>query len=271
MQRALAFQSIQASGLEIPFRRDAGQERFGQGGNIIHPLTQRWQYDFDHIQPEVEIFAESPCRHFARQITMRGGDDAHVRFSVIPGGEGLVFDETKQLSLIVRGEVADFIEQQRASARLEQEVALAPAVGTARGESGPHVVQQPIGCAAGEADGAHLGDREGLDRHLEQRPCRRDHVKDLVARCRERVGRRLERTERGELSRRALDPIARGLGRPVAVEVEETRRRRCSPCEGQNDPQDYEDLQRNSSVTSHPHQINIVPTSCIVHFAHPTA
>src|SRR5690606_6933331 len=54
------------------------REVSGQGWNILAPLPQGGQVQRENIDPVPQVLAKLPSAHTARQIAMRGGDDAHI-------------------------------------------------------------------------------------------------------------------------------------------------------------------------------------------------
>ena len=90
----------------------------GEANQILEPRPQRRHFDGDDIEPEIEVFAERPVGHALFQITIGRRDDTHVGLAGDVFAEALVFaflDQPEQLGLNLHGQVADFVEEQRAA------------------------------------------------------------------------------------------------------------------------------------------------------------
>ena len=92
-----------------------------QLGDVFAALAQRRQRDHDDTQAVEKIFAELLFLHRRFQVAMRGGDDAHVhrdRFLAAQALEASFLQHAQQFHLRARGQVADFIEEDRAAVGL---------------------------------------------------------------------------------------------------------------------------------------------------------
>ena len=69
--------------------RILSQEMVGEQGNILAPLAQWRQMDFDGIQPEEQVFAEAAAGDLVAQIGVGGRDDAHVYVLSLGGPNAL--------------------------------------------------------------------------------------------------------------------------------------------------------------------------------------
>jgi hypothetical protein len=90
------------------------KEVIGQKRHVIHPLPQRRDVDREHVEPVVEILAETPRPHRLLEVPVRGGDDAHVHLA--DGGVAHTLDlalleDAQQPRLERRRHVADLVEK----------------------------------------------------------------------------------------------------------------------------------------------------------------
>ena len=91
-----------------------------QSRNVFATIPQRRQMDFNRIQAEQQISAESPRSHFFIQICIGRGKDTDIHTMRLRGAHALElagFQHTEQLRLLVERNIGDFIEKQRASVR----------------------------------------------------------------------------------------------------------------------------------------------------------
>ena len=61
------------------FPGELAQKGLRQQRNVFHPLAQRRQPDFHHLQPKVEVFAERAGFDQVLEVLVGGGDQAYVR------------------------------------------------------------------------------------------------------------------------------------------------------------------------------------------------
>ena len=74
----------------VVFRGEFLQEISFQQRQVLSPFSQPWQLDLDHSQAIVQVFAECALVHHAPQISIGGGDDAHVDCSAEQGSQRAV-------------------------------------------------------------------------------------------------------------------------------------------------------------------------------------
>src|SRR5947209_13180921 len=53
-------------------------EIFSQKRNVAGPIAQRWQLDFHHRNPEIEVFPESAFAHHLFQIAIGGANHTDI-------------------------------------------------------------------------------------------------------------------------------------------------------------------------------------------------
>ena len=103
-------------------------ELLGQKRNIFAPLTQRWHRNGNHVQSEVEILPKLFPGNALLEITVGGGDHANIHPDQSITTHALqlaLLKHPEQFGLDVRGHLADFIQQNRATVRqLETPLAL---------------------------------------------------------------------------------------------------------------------------------------------------
>ena len=96
----------------------------------------------EYVEAVVEIFAEAASGHFAAQVAIGGGEDAHVerqRVGAADAFDFLLLQHAQQLRLQRQRHLGDFVEQQRAALRLLE---LAGMRGVRAGEGAPLVAEQ---------------------------------------------------------------------------------------------------------------------------------
>jgi hypothetical protein len=79
-------------------------------------LAEGWQQDRHDVQSEVQVFAELPLRYRGLEVTVRGGDDAHVDSHVVLAAKSrelAVLQHLEQLRLERSAHIADFVEEHR--------------------------------------------------------------------------------------------------------------------------------------------------------------
>ena len=89
----------------------------------VPAFAQRRQRDGGDVEAEIQILPEALLRDRRLQIHIGGGDHAHIHLGRGAGAESghlALLQHAQQLDLQSQGQVADFIQQQRAAAsRLE--------------------------------------------------------------------------------------------------------------------------------------------------------
>lgn len=99
---------------------DAGEEGLHQVRQVFRPLPQGRQVDVDNLQPEEEILSEPTLRHLLCQVHIRSGEDARVGGLHLLRPKGhklLVLEHPQQFCLHGRRQLADFVQEERPSAR----------------------------------------------------------------------------------------------------------------------------------------------------------
>src|SRR6187431_2922585 len=88
-----------------------------QNWNVVGLLPQ-WRYrNWKHRQTEVEICAELLARHSGAQLRVGRGDNPHIHVERLRASDALepaLFERTQDFRLQCEGQIADFIEKQRA-------------------------------------------------------------------------------------------------------------------------------------------------------------
>ncbi len=130
----------------------------GQRGDVFDALAQCWQWDREHIQAVVEVFAKLLVRHRFQQVLVGGGDHPHVHLALTRVADRLdhpFLQGAQDLGLQRQGHIPHFVEKQRALVGL-------------------HKAPYPVGHGAGKralAMAEHFafqqafGDRRAVDRH----------------------------------------------------------------------------------------------------------
>src|ERR1700733_12738342 len=88
-----------------------------QQRNIFPAFPQRWDLDGKNIKPIVEIAAKLLLHNHSFQVTMRRGHNAYVdslRPRASQAFEFPLLQDTEELWLEFEGDIADFIQKQRA-------------------------------------------------------------------------------------------------------------------------------------------------------------
>ena len=108
--------------------RNPGQQCRAQRWQVFPALPQRGDDDLDDVQAVIEILAEPARLYVGGQVAVGGADDAHIHGLLLgraQGAHAALLDGAQQLRLHRQGQVANFIEKQRAAARcLEITVAI---------------------------------------------------------------------------------------------------------------------------------------------------
>src|SRR5947207_2071801 len=90
----------------------------GEQGNVFTPLAEGRQMNFNRVEPEEKVFPKTPRVHFDLQIGVGGRKHANVHLPRAGRTEALEFaglQDAKQFRLLVRRNVGDFIEEERAA------------------------------------------------------------------------------------------------------------------------------------------------------------
>ena len=91
-----------------------------RGGQILAPLAQRGMKISMTLEPVVQILPETPRLHGRGQVVVRGADDAHIHGFFLGGAQrphAALLDGAQQLGLHGQGQVANFVQKQRATLR----------------------------------------------------------------------------------------------------------------------------------------------------------
>ena len=117
------WQGVLAEGLE-GFAIGFGQffeKMVGQHGDVTLARTQRRKLDGDDAETPVEIFAKFAFLDHLCEVAVRGGNDADIdldRLATADTFDGLLAESAEQFDLRAGVDLADFIEEQRATIRL---------------------------------------------------------------------------------------------------------------------------------------------------------
>src|SRR5262249_25982290 len=134
-----------------------------QQRQIVAPLAQRRQLGRKNAQTVEQILAKATARDQRLQVSVRGGEQAHVGLNrLIPAQplETLLLQRAQELALGERGHVTDLIEEQCSTGALLE---LADALPVSASERAFLVAKQL-------AFEEMLRDRRAID--SEKRPCR---------------------------------------------------------------------------------------------------
>src|SRR5207253_2889356 len=84
----------------------AAPEMAGEQGNVLAPLAQRWQAEFDRIEAKQQVLSEFPRRRFGMDVGVRGRDDADVHALRLGRADALELarlEHAQQLRLLRQG------------------------------------------------------------------------------------------------------------------------------------------------------------------------
>ena len=147
------------------------QEVEGEDRNILAPLTQRRQMDFNGIEAEQQVFAKLPGLAGSLEIGICGGDEAHINPLGTRRSHALDFSRlqhAQQLGLLAHGHVADLVQKNRAPIR---QFEASDAVGAGIRKSALHVAEElTLKHAFGQAASIHRdqltrsAQRQNMDR-----------------------------------------------------------------------------------------------------------
>src|SRR5579864_3867336 len=93
-------------------------EKRDQGRNVFQALSEAGNANLDRIQPIEEVFAESSGGHFGAQVTVGGGDEAHIdpaNFGRADTLDFAVLNHAQKLCLHGQRSLADFVEKYSAA------------------------------------------------------------------------------------------------------------------------------------------------------------
>ena len=113
-------------------RRKWSRKKSTSSADVVAAIAQRRQEQLEHAEAIVQVLAKSLVADVLLQVLIRGGDHADVDvdfFGRADGQEWMAFENAQQLGLAFEGQLADFVEKQRAEVGL-LEVAGVIAVGT---------------------------------------------------------------------------------------------------------------------------------------------
>src|SRR5580700_3493214 len=82
--------------------------------NILAALAKRREFESDHVEAVVKVFAETSFAHQAEQIDIRSGDDAHVhldRFGAAQAHEFAFLDDPQEFGLSLQANGRDFVKE----------------------------------------------------------------------------------------------------------------------------------------------------------------
>ena len=106
--------------LHAVFAREAMHELFGEKEHIFAAFAQRRHEHRHDVQAEVQILPEFLLLDALIEVAVGGGDDAHVHLDGARAADAFEFaflQHAQQFGLHLRGNLADFIEQDRAAVR----------------------------------------------------------------------------------------------------------------------------------------------------------
>jgi len=108
--------------LELP--REGFEERGREQRDVADALPQRRQMDLRDVQAVVQVAAKTPALHLGTQVAVGRGNDTDIDAPRLHTPHAQHFprlEHAQQLRLQGQGQLADFIEKQRAAVgRLEQ-------------------------------------------------------------------------------------------------------------------------------------------------------
>ena len=93
-------------------------EEFDERENILLAMPQGRNEDGDDAEPVEQVLAKGPIAHALLQIAIGGGDDADIHADILhaaDAADGLILQRPQQFRLQVGGELADFIQEERAA------------------------------------------------------------------------------------------------------------------------------------------------------------
>ena len=99
-------------------RPEAAEQVLGQRLDVAGPLAQARQADLERVDAVHQVFAEIAGLDHLGQVAVRGADDAHIdleRVVVADAADFAAFQHAQQLGLHALGQLADFVEKNRAA------------------------------------------------------------------------------------------------------------------------------------------------------------
>src|SRR5829696_4110230 len=110
--------------------------------HILHPLSQRWNWNVNHIQPVIQVVSKLALSDLCHQAAIGGGDDSDVDLAVHPVGADALdltaLEKAEEHGLHPARHLADFVQEDRSALRLI-EPALLVAIGV--GETAADVTE----------------------------------------------------------------------------------------------------------------------------------
>src|SRR5215467_1530122 len=92
----------------------------GENLDVLAPIAQRRNGERDSGDTEVQVFAKEFFTDAIGQITVGGDDDADVNIDALRAAdtfETALFENTEQLGLAGKRELADFVKEERSALR----------------------------------------------------------------------------------------------------------------------------------------------------------
>jgi hypothetical protein len=113
----------QGLGIEVKLARsgEVRDERRGHPGDVALARAERRQLDLEDGDAKIEVLAEAAVAHGRREIAVGGGDQAEIGAhfdGAADAVEAPLLDHTEQLGLERGAELADLVEEERASVGL---------------------------------------------------------------------------------------------------------------------------------------------------------
>jgi hypothetical protein len=99
-------------------RRVLRQERFDQDGDVLGPLSQRWQRYRRNRQPVEEVLSEGATPHRLPKVAIGCRDDPNVdrdRNRPADWADLTPFENPQQTRLQINVELADLVEKDRST------------------------------------------------------------------------------------------------------------------------------------------------------------
>ena len=103
---------------QVEFLRESLEEKSRQDRHILGALPQGRAVDRKHAQAVVQVCPELAGLGLGKQVLVGGGDHAHVHFPRLVFAHALerpFLQHAQQLALQVVGDLADFIQKERAT------------------------------------------------------------------------------------------------------------------------------------------------------------
>ena len=104
-------------GIDIEFVGVSGEKVADEGGDVFGSIAQRGDGEGDDIEPVEEVRAEGPGLDHFFKVAMGGGNDADIDGNTGSGADALdlaFLQDAEELGLKGEGDVADFVEKERA-------------------------------------------------------------------------------------------------------------------------------------------------------------